>query len=172
MRKGLAIELIIILVIDLTSCSSYREFSAEQDFENHENADDILVLGIRSRIDGLIVFNEKYPGKIENGQVIGLPQIQLPYSASNSIIYEKRDAFPAYILNNGIRYKFVSQNRSGFICVSRDTIRIPFSEIDQVNVKEKDPLKTTILIMGLSSVFMGMIVYLISSNFEIYTQGM
>jgi hypothetical protein len=172
MRKDLAIELIIILVIDLASCSTYREFTAEEDFENHENGDDILVLGIRSRIDGLILFNEKYPGKIENGQVTGLPQKHLPYSATNSIIYDKRDAIPAYILNNGIRYKIVTQNRSGFICVSSDTVRIPFSEIDQVNVKEKDSLKTTLMVMGLSSVLMVMIGYLISSHFEIYTQGM
>jgi hypothetical protein len=172
MKKGIAIALIVILVMDLTSCSSYRQFSAYPDFESYENSDDILVLNIRSRIDGLIIFNEKYPGKIVDGQVIGLPQIHLPYNASNSIIYTRRDANPAYIINTGKQYKIISQNRSGFICVSADTVRTPFSEIEQINVKQKDPLKTTLFVMGLSSLFVGVMAYLIGSNFAIYTYGM
>jgi preprotein translocase subunit Sss1 len=172
MKKNIAMVLITALVIDLTACSSYRQFSTGQDFESAESLDEVEVLEIQSRPDGIIVFNEKFPGKIENERVYGFQQMHFPYSASNSIIFNKYDSKPAYIMNNGVRYRIISQDRSGFICLSQDTIRTSFSDIEQMTVKEKDPLKTTFLIMGLSSFFVGMIGYLISSNFTIYTQGM
>lgn len=172
MKKGIAMVLITALVIEMTGCSSYRQLSTGQDYEMFENLNDIEVLDLESRLDGIIVFHEKFPGKIENEQVYGFQQMHLPYSASNSIVFNTQDANPVYIINNGIQYKIISQNRSGFICVSEDTIRTPFSDIIQMTVREKDPLKTTLLIMGLSSVFIGMMAYLIGSKFTIYTQGM
>lgn len=172
MKKSIAMGLITVLVIDMTACSSYRQLSTGQDFEIAGNLDDIEVLTIQSRIDGIIVFNEKFPAKIENEQVYGFQQMHIPYSASNSIIFESRDEKPVYIVNKGTQYIIVSQNRSGFICICQDTLWTPFSDIMSMTVKEKDPLKTTLLIMGLSSAFISMIGYLVGSNFAIYTHGM
>jgi hypothetical protein len=172
MKKGIAFLLITVLLIDLTSCSSYRLLSTEQDFETYESLDHIQILDIQSRQDGIIVFNEKFPGKMEYNEVHGLQQMHFPYSISNSIIFNMQEAKAEFIMNNGIRYRIISQDKSGFLCISTDTIRTPFSDIEQMNVKEKDPLKTTLLIMGLSAVFIGITGYLIGSNFTIYTQGM
>ncbi len=36
MKKGIAILLVAILVFDLTSCSSYKQLSTQQDFEIYQ----------------------------------------------------------------------------------------------------------------------------------------
>lgn len=172
MKKVIAMLLITDLVIELTSCSTYRQLSDERDFKSYQSIDDIQVLDLHSRLDGKIVFNEKFPGKIENEHVFGFQQRHFPYSASNSIIFNTRELKPIFIENKGIQYRILSQDKTGFICVSLDTIRTPISEIVEMKLKQKDPLKTSLLIAGLSSVFIGMLAYLIGSNFTIYTQGM
>jgi hypothetical protein len=167
MKKGIAILLITVLVIDLTSCTSYKQLSTRQDFEFYQNNDHIQVLEIRSKKDSIIVFNEKFPGKLENKQVYGIRQKQFPYNAADSIIFTAQDQNAAYIRNNRVHYKIISHDKSGFTCISSDTIRMSFSDITQMNVKKIDPLKTTLLIVGLSALIIGKSVYLLSTDLTI-----
>lgn len=172
MKKGIAILLVAILVLDLTSCISYQQLSTQQDFEAYEIMDHIQVLDIHSRTDGIIEFNEKYPGKMEDKQVYGFEERHFPYNSSNSIIYNAKEAKATYLMNNGIRYKIISQDKSGFVCIATDTTRTPYSDIALISVKKNDPLKTSLLIIGVSTILLGITGYLIGSNFTIYTQGM
>jgi hypothetical protein len=172
MKKGIAIFLIPVLIIDLTSCTRYMVLSTGQDFESYNNEDEVQVLGITSNQDGFIEFNEDYPGKIDSRHVVGLRQIHFPYSPSNTLIFNTKDPGGGFIMNNGSMYRIISQNRSGFTCLAVDTTRIPFSDITQINVVKKDPMKTTLLVFVLSTIVIGITGYLISSDFAIYTQGM
>jgi len=170
MKKGIAILLITILVFDLVSCNSYKQLSTQEEFEIHQKNDHIQVFEIHSRQDSIIVFNEYFPGKLANNQVYGLPQIHFPFSMSDSIRFITPEKKTAYIQHNGIRYKIISQNESGFICVSPDTIRTSFSDITQMNVKKKDPLKSTLLIVGLSAAVTALAIYIVGSNFDFFIQ--
>lgn len=171
MKKGIAFLLIPVLIINLTSCTSYMLLSSWQDFETYEN-EDVQVLGVQTSLDGLIEFNEKFPGRIENRQVCGLRQMHFPYGPSNTLVFNNKEAETGFIMNNGFMYKIISQNKTGFTCIAMDTIRTPFSDITRMNVIKKDPLKTTLLMFGLSTIVIGAMGYLISSDFAIYTQGM
>jgi hypothetical protein len=163
-KKGIAILLVTILVIDLSSCVTYKQLSTQQDFEIYQDKKQVQVLEIHSKKDSIVVFNEKFPGKLANKQVYGLPQIQFPYSMSDSIIFTSSKNKTAYIKNNGTHYLIISQDKSGFMCLVPDTIRTPFSDVTLMNVKRKDPLKSTLLIVGLTAVFIGISVYIVSSS--------
>jgi hypothetical protein len=168
MKKGIAILLIAILVTDLTSCTSYRQLSTQEDYEIYQKNDHIQVLEIHSTKDSVIRFSEKYPGKMTNRQVYGLKQVHFPYNLSDSIIFTSKDKNAAFILDKNILYKIISQDKSGFICISPDTVRTPFSEVSLMKIKKIDPLKTTLLIMGISGVIVGISVYIVSiSMFDI-----
>jgi hypothetical protein len=167
MKKGIAILLITILVIDLTSCNSYKQLTTQQDFEIYQEKKQVQILEIHSKKDSIIVFNEKFPGKMENKQVYGIQQKRFPYNASDSIIFTGQDHNATYIRNNGVLYKVISQDKSGFICISPDTIRTSFSDVTLMNIKKKDPIKSTLLIVGISAVFIGITVYLVGTNLTI-----
>jgi hypothetical protein len=171
MKKGIATLLIVILVIDLTSCTSYKQLTTRQDFEIYQEKKQVQVLEIHSKKDSIIVFNEKFPGKMENKQVYGIRQRQFPYDAADSIVFAAQDQNAAYIRYNGVHYRVVSQDKSGFVCISPDTIRTPFSDVTLMNIKMKDPLKSGLLIGGLSVVFIGISVYLLSSGINDYGFG-
>jgi hypothetical protein len=160
MKKGIAILLLAVMVFDLTSCTSYKQLSTQQDFEIYQDKKQVQVLEIHSKQDSIVVFNEKFPGKLANKQVNGLRQVQFPYNTSDSIIFTAQNQNAAFIRSQGVLYKIVSQDKSGFICISPDTIRTPFSEVTQMKVKMKDPEKTTILVFGLSAIVIGISVYL------------
>jgi hypothetical protein len=160
-KKGIAILLVTILVIDLSSCVTYKQLSTQQDFEIYQDKKQVQVLEIHSKKDSIVVFNEKFPGKLANKQVNGLRQVQFPYNTSDSIIFTAQNQNAAFIRSQGVLYKIVSQDKSGYICISPDTIRTPFSEVTQMNVKMKDPEKTTILVLGLSAIVIGISVYLL-----------
>lgn len=170
MKKGIAILLLAITVFDLTSCTSYKQLSTLRDFEIYQARDHIQVLEIHSKKDSIISFNEKYPGKLANNKVYGLKQMRFPFNATNSLIFTAKNQNAAFIRSNGVLYKIVSQDKSGFICISPDTIRTPFSEVTQMNVRKRDPVKSAILIVGLSGIFVGILVYLIDSS--ISTMGL
>jgi len=171
MKKSIAILLLAILLLDLISCSSYKQLSTQQDFEVYQAKDHIKVLEIHSKKDSLISFSEKYPGKLANKQVYGLRQVQFPYNTSDSIIFTSQNKNAAYIRSQGVLYKIVSQDKSGFICISPDTIRTPFSEVTQMKVKKRDPGKSAILIVGVSAIFIGITYYLVNSSIQITGLG-
>jgi hypothetical protein len=161
MKKGIAILLLAVMVFDFTSCTTYKQLSAQQDFEIYQARDHVQVLNIHSKRDSIITFNEKFPGKLANKQVYGLRQMRFPYTTSDSIIFKAQNQNAAFIRSKGVLYKIMSQDKSGFICISSDTIRTPFSEVTQMNVKMKDPGKTTILVLGLSAIVIVTSFYLI-----------
>lgn len=172
MKKGIAILLVAILVIDLASCTSYKQLSTQEEFKMYQDNNHILVLEIHSKKDSLISFNEKYPGKMANNQVYGLKQKLFSFNASDSIIFTSQDQNAVYIKNNGILYKVVSQDKSGFYCISPDTVRIPYSEATMMKIKKHDPAKSAILIAGSSAAFVIIVVLFIKTSVTLDIQGL
>jgi hypothetical protein len=164
MKKGIAFLLIAILVIDLTSCTSYKQLSTLQDFESYQKKGNINVLDFHSKKDSIIKFNEKFPGKMANDQVYGIRQMHFPYSSSDSIVFTAQAQNAAFIIHRDVLYKIISQDKTGFICISPDTIRVPFSEVGLMKVEKKDPLKSFLLITGVSVTFTVLLVYIVDSE--------
>lgn len=163
MKKGIAILMVTILVIDLPSCTSYKQLSTQEDFETYQAMSQIQVLEVHSKKDSIIAFNEKFPGKMADRQVFGLRQMQFPFSTSDSIVFGANDQKAAYVLSNGILYKIVTQDKSGFICISPDTTRTPFSDVTFMKIQKKDPVKSALLVVGLSAALIVVISVLIQS---------
>lgn len=172
MKKVIAILLVAILVIDLTSCTSYKQLSTQEDFDIYQNKHHIQVLEVHSKKDSIIAFNEKFPAKMENRQVYGLKQMQFPYNTSDSIIFSAQDQKAAYILDHGVLYKIVSRDKSGFICIAPDTIRTPFSDVTFMTIKKKDPVKSTLLLVGISSVVIVIVGLFLQSSTILDFSGM
>jgi len=164
MKKSISYLLITILVIDLSSCSSYKLISGQENYRLYQDKKSIDVIDVYSRPDSLIVFNEKYPGKLTNNQVSGLPETRLPFTGLDSVVFNWPERNVAYIISKGVRYKIITQDPAGFIGVGGDTARIPYSEIVHMKIKKKDPVKTTLFFAGAGAAITGVILLVVAAT--------
>jgi hypothetical protein len=166
MRKIIAVILIVIFLMNLTSCHSYLDITEQKDYESFQDKKFVKVLSISTKQYKTIYFSEKFPGKISNGEVIGLHHVLLKSFEPDSIIYRRSSSqvvIPKaqFALKNGIKYEIILQDYNMLICLASDTTRIPLSEIRQMHIKENHPEKSVLLAVGIVGVGIG-IVFLIA----------
>jgi hypothetical protein len=161
-KKIIAFILISIMLIDLTSCHSYLDITEQKDYESFQDKKFVNVLSVRTKQYKTIYFSEKFPGKISNGEVIGLRHVLLKSFEPDSIIYKNSSAqvvIPKaqYALKNGTKYEIILQDYDMLICLASDTTRIPVSEITQMHIKENHPEKAVLLAVGIVGAGIGLV---------------
>jgi hypothetical protein len=166
MKKIMALILAAILLLDLTSCHSYVYLTNQQDYKDHQDKEHVYALDLITINDSTIYFSSGFPGKLSSNEVSGPKQILLSNFKPDSIILN-RELQAGYVLKDTIRYKVIYRNDSEWVCMTSDTIRIPFSEIKQIYIKKFDPGKSAAGIIGIVGVGIGLIImlsYLMVSN--------
>jgi hypothetical protein len=172
MRKTIAIILIAILLMDLTSCHAYLDITEQKDYQSFQDKKNVKVLKLRTKQYKTLYFSEKFPGKISNGEVIGPHHVLLKYFEPDSIIYKNSSAqilIPEaqYALKNGTKYEIILQDYEMLICLSSETTRIPLSEITQMHIKENYPEKSVLLAVGIVGVGIGIVFLIAYLTFDI-----
>jgi hypothetical protein len=167
MKKITALILVVIFLMDLTSCYSYHDITEQKDYESFQDKPNVKVLYLSTKQYKTIYFSEKFPGKILNGEVIGPHHVLLNNFKPDSIIYKNltQTATPIaqYAFKNGTKYEVIFQDYNKLICLASDTTRIPFSEIKQIHIKKLDSGSTAGLILAVAGAI-GLVIYLIVVN--------
>jgi hypothetical protein len=168
MKKVAAIIMIIVILIDLTSCHTYIDLAGQEDYYAYQDKKHVYVIDLQTTQDSTVNFSTRFPGSIINGEVIGLQQdkVILPYCKIDTITYENSKA--KYIHKNGNMYKVIKKDKNGFIAIASDTIRIPFSDIKKMHIKETYPDKSALLAVGIAGISLGLIVLITLLTFEIH----
>jgi hypothetical protein len=159
MKKKIALILIVILLIDLTSCHSYVYISNKQDYETFQDKNHVYVLDLITTSDSAIYFSSSFPGKLSNKEVKGPRHILLENFNSDSIHFNKNQII-SYVIKDSIRYKVINRNDTILVYLLSDTTRIPFSEIKQMHIKKIDEGKTGALLF-ISAGALAVAIYLI-----------
>jgi hypothetical protein len=172
MKKAIAFFASILLMMALTSCHAYMDISGQKEYEAWQDKSHTWVLHLKTNQDSTIDFLYSFPGKMSNGEVvvINLLKAQIKHGEADSIVFYNHRAVPRYFWKDGTRYKIVDQDHYYLTGVVSDTLRIPFSEIKQMNIKKIDTGKTVLLIIGSSiggvGVWFGLIYLLILLTFS------
>jgi hypothetical protein len=161
MKKIFALILVVILLMDLTSCHAYIDLTGQEDYKAYQDKKNVYVIDLETNQDSTINFGESFRGKIINGEVISIHfhQVILPYAKTdtiNTIMYENSEA--KYIHRNGNIYKIIEQKKNGYTVIATDTIRIPFSEIKKMHIKENYPGKSALLGLGIVGISFGLVI--------------
>ena len=154
---------IIILLIVLSSCNAYIDISGQKEYEAYQDKYNIGVLELTTNHYKTIRFNKSLPGKMSNGEVIGVSKVKTKFKhgAADSIIFQNTKPVPQYIWKDGKKYKIIHRDEFGLTCTRIDTTRIPFSNIKQMHVKKFETGKTILLAGGIAGGLVGLI-YLIA----------
>jgi hypothetical protein len=166
MKKVTAVIMVIIILMDLTSCHAYIDLAGQEDYKAYQDKKHVYVTDLQTNQDTTINFSASSPGKIINGEVKGLPfhQVTLLYCKTDTIIFENSKA--RYIHKNGNMYMVIKQNKNGYTAITSDTIRIPFSDIKQMHIKETYPDKSALLVSGIAGVSVGIIALITILSFN------
>jgi hypothetical protein len=158
MKKVTAVIMVIIILMDLTSCHAYIDLAGQEDYKAYQDKKYVYVIDLQTNPYRRVDINESSPGKIINGEVIVLHshEVILPFCKTDTIIFENSRA--RYIHKNGNLYKVLKQNKNGYTAVATDTIRIPFSEIKKMQIKETKPVESVFLALGIAGIAVGIIV--------------
>jgi hypothetical protein len=91
----------VFIIFYLTSCHSYVNITEVSDYKKMEGKPHVYVMRVQTNADSVIYFNDKYPGRMKDDEVV-LPKL-LKNSAFDSmkIINAKKTR---YAYNNGIGY--------------------------------------------------------------------
>jgi hypothetical protein len=147
MKKIIIIFTALILLIYFSSCYSYKTLSSHQEYSKYSGKRTVKVIHIRTLQGRIIEFNELYPGTITETEITGLPELKLKYGDQDSVIFYQQKA--KYIYDSAICYEVITQNKMGFICHGLDSIKIPFSDIENVHFKKNSVVKTICLVVGI-----------------------
>ena len=163
MKKGMAFSAIIVLLIVLQSCNAYIDISGQKEYEAYQDKNNIVVLELTTDHYKTIHFNKGFPGKISNGEVMGVSKVKAKFKpeATDSVIFQNTKPVPQFVWKNGKKYKIIHQDEVGLTCTRTDTTRIPFSEIKQMHIKKFETGKTVLLAAGITGGVVGLI-YLIA----------
>jgi hypothetical protein len=158
MKKVTAIIMVIILLINLASCHAYIDLAGQEEYKAYQDKKHVYVVDIQTYPYRRVNISESSPGKIINGEVISLQfhQVILPYCKTDTIIFENSKA--SYILKNGKMYKVIKQNKNGYTAMATDTIRIPFSDIKKMHIKETKPGESVLLALGIAGMSLGLVI--------------
>jgi hypothetical protein len=157
MKKIIALILVIILLMDLTSCHSYTYISKIQDFETYQNKEHVYAMDLITRRDSTVYFSSGFPGRLSNNEVKGPRQVLLQYFEPDSVHFNEKHKI-SYVIKDSIRYKIINRNDTILVCQVSDTIHIPFSEIRQIHIKQVDTAKTTLGIFGIAGVYAAILI--------------
>lgn len=168
MRKIMSLFLIIVLLINLTSCHSYLTLTEQKDFEKFQTKKRVYVINLQTNQDSTINFSASFPGKMSNGEVTGPHQVLLDRFKPDSIIFKTSslkltNPKALYALKNGSRYKIINQENK-LLVNAIDTTRIPFSEIKQMQIKKLDNDKTLLLVAVSTGAYAGLLLWLINES--------
>lgn len=167
MRKIIAALLIVIIVMNLTSCHSYVYVSNKQDYESFQNKKHVYVMDLVTNKDSMVYFSFSFPGTLSNNEVKG-PKLVLLSDFKPDAFQFKTFKKISFAFKNDITYKVIYRNDSIWVLTSEVT-RIPFSEIKQMHIKKFEPAKTSLMVIGLAGVAAGLsylILYLALFNPE------
>jgi hypothetical protein len=163
MKKTIALILVVIFLMDLTSCHSYTLISSVQDYKANQDKELVYALDLITNKDSMVYFSSSFPGKLSNSEVTGLRHVLLRNFESDSVIYNKSKKQVKYALKNDIKYIVIYQNDTSLVCIASDTTRIPFSEIKQIHIKKIDSGSTVGLILAAGGA-LALVIYLIVVN--------
>jgi hypothetical protein len=167
MKKIIALILVFNLLLDLTSCHAYIDLAGQEDYIAYQDKKNVYVINIQTNQDSTINFSKSFPGKIINGEVmfLQLHQVILPFGITDTLMYENSGV--KYIHRNGNIYKIIEQNKNGYTAIATETIRIPFSEIKKMHIKEKYPGKSVLLGLGIVGISLGLVTLIALLTFDI-----
>jgi len=135
------------MLFGLASCYTNKTLTSQQQYENYMKnrkgeykADEKkMVLKVVTKLNDTIIFSKKYPGSISETEVYGFPQFTFPVNKIDSTIINQNTI--QYIWKDGNKYKFISQNKSGYVC-RLDMVRIPFQDIAKMEVRSFNKKQT------------------------------
>ncbi len=165
MKNRIVLIICILVLLEITSCQSYMDLTSPQEFATYQDKSNVQVLQVQTNQYSIINFSEKFAGRISNAEVIGIRQVLLDKSKYDSLIYKSKGTSltPIYAIKDNVSYKIVNQDYKNLVCFTSDTIRIPFSDITQMHIKETDYVKSLLLFGGVAACAAGLI-YLIAIN--------
>jgi len=168
MKKMFTLILVIIILMNLTSCHSYTYVSSLQDYKAYQEKKHVYAFDLITNKDSMVYFSSSFPGKLANSEVTGPRQVKIQDFAPDSVIYRNNMKQVKYALKNDIKYIVIYQKDTALVCIASDTTRIPFSEIKQIHIKKMHPGSTTGLILAAGGAI-ALMIYLIvvNLNFDI-----
>ena len=169
MKKSLVYPAIIILLIVLQSCNAYIDITGQKEYEAYQDKFNVGVLELTTNHYKTIRFSKGSPGKISNGEVIGISKVKTTFKpgAIDSVIFQNTKSVPQYVWKNGKKYKIIHRDEFGLTCTRNDTTRIPFSEIKQMHIKKLETGKTVLLAGGIAGGLVGLIYLIVYLTFDI-----
>jgi hypothetical protein len=139
MKKLIYISAISFLLISMASCFVHKTITFPIEISKfmkqkkgvYQVSKKVKVLSVITKAGDTILFTKKYPCRLNGKYVFGNPEVHLPYGTIDSTDFY-------YTLNtiweNGIQYQFIGQDSIGYICVMKDTLYLPLTEIDRIKV--------------------------------------
>ncbi len=161
MKKAMVLVMSSILVIELISCHAYVDITGQEDFKAYQKKLNTYVMNLQTDQDSIIYFSEKFPGKMSKDEAVGFHQVLLDDFKPNKIIYKGAKA--DYAIKGNVRYRIVNRDSIKLVCITSDTLHIPFSEIKQMKIKKFDHGNTAVVVLGIAAGGAGLL-YLIATN--------
>lgn len=155
MKKILYISIISFLMISLTSCYTTKTLTNPEQYAQclrkkndcYVANKNIKVLSIITKEKDTIFFSKKYPSRITENYIVGMPMVILPDSIKfDSITYKKNSLKTMW--KDGTKYSFDRLGQSGFLCYKMDTLTIPLVEVAEVRVRHERKGATSALAIG------------------------
>lgn len=164
MRKIIAAILIVIILMNLTSCQSYVYVSNKQDYESFQNKKHVYVMDLVTNKDSTVYFSFSFPGTLSNNEVKGPKLVLLSDFKPDAFLFKTYKKI-SFAFKNDIKYKVIYRNDSIWVLTS-GTTRIPFSEIKNMHIKKIDRGKTFALIFTSAGVLAGVLALMIYLFFQ------
>ncbi len=148
MKKVLAIFTLVSFLFYITSCYSYKTLTSQEEYSKYANNKWIHVRFVKTKQGNILEFHQFYPGRISETGVDGLPQLRLLPGEQDSSIFINYEL--KAIWKNGINYELIKQDTLGYICHASDTIKIPFSDIEQLSFQKFEIGATLGIVSGIA----------------------
>jgi hypothetical protein len=162
--KILAYFLIVVLLINMTSCYSYTSLSGKYEFIIHQGKKNVSINYLQMKNNSMVYFNKAMPGTLKNNEVIGQKYLLLNELDPDTLLFNKNNKIK-FAVKDSIEYKVIYQNDTLITCDSIVNVRIPFSEIKSIHLKEMNEQKTLgLILLTIGAVAAAGLIYLWLSN--------
>ena len=149
MKKIVFFIALAAAITGLSSCHSYKYLSVNQDYEAYRDKKHVYVMDLVTQRDSMVYFSPGFPGKLSDNGVTGYRQVPVQYFVSDSALYNKKGK-AEFVMKDGARYRVIQSADNTLICIEADITHIPYSDIKEMQIKQVDKTRTTVLILGLS----------------------
>jgi hypothetical protein len=155
MKKLIYITTISFLLINLASCYISKALTNPEEFTQclkkkndcYSINKNIKVLCVITKEKDTLFFSKKYPCRIDENYIVGLPQIIFPFSVKfDSISFQKN--YLKTMWKDGSQYSFINIDESGFLCCKMDTLNIPLAEVEKAYIAQSKNGATAVLAIG------------------------